>query len=66
MDVLFQMRYESPLNSKKHPNDNQRAGTPPVFTPTSIVLPTAFHTVVHLGSAYTPLHFGLPFCNPLE
>ena len=25
LNVLFQMRYDSILNSKKHPNDSQRA-----------------------------------------
>ena len=33
LNLLFQMRYNSILNSKKHPNDGQRSGTPPVFTP---------------------------------
>ena len=38
-----------------------------LFSPhSSIVLLTVLHTVVHLGSAYTPLHFGLSFCNPWE
>ena len=38
-----------------------------LFSPhSSIVLLTVLHTDVHLGSAYTPLHFGLSLCNLLQ
>ena len=32
----------------------------------TIVLLTALHSVVLLGSAGIPLHFGMSFCNPLK
>ena len=38
-----------------------------LFSPhSSIALLTVLHTDVHLGSAYTLLHFGLSLCNLLQ
>ena len=38
-----------------------------LFSPrSSIDLLTVLHTDIHLGSAYTPLHFGLSLCNLLQ
>ena len=60
------MRYDS----ISYPKNSQMAGRELrdlLFSPhSSIVLLTVLHTDIHLGSAYTPLHFGLSLCNLLQ
>ena len=66
LDVLFQMRYDSLPNSKKQLNDSLKSWITPSFPQIRIVLLTALHSDVLLGSAGIPLHFGLSLCNPFE